>query len=155
MTVRPTSSTLVDGSRADWARRILHETNPDIAELTRTASRIHAAVADTPIVRGTCTNGRCGHGGGGSPLADATSGLITICPHFFSPSLRTAELLRTWLHEAGHIIGIDDPPSGVLYQHPPNCPEGNAGGCVNPCPRGDKHNVDNWMHFLECVAASR
>jgi hypothetical protein len=133
------------------ARRILHEPEPDMNELASTAVRIHDALASTPVVCGTCAADVCAHSGGGSPLADADNGVITICPFFFHPQFSVVEQRRTWLHEAGHIVGIDDPPPGTPFEHPPNCPPG-ATGCDDPCPSGDKNNVDNWARLLECVA---
>src|SRR6266536_4114415 len=82
---------------------------------------------------------------------------ITICPFFFDPSHSIGELIRTWLHEAGHVVGIDDPPPGQEYEHPPNCEtqRGDDPVCPQPydpknaCPGGDIHNVDNWAYFLD------
>lgn len=141
-----------DRYMATLARRILHDPDPDLDRLAATAASIHAALANTPIVCGTCTNQVCVHSGGGSPLADADNGIITICPFFFHPSHSLIQQRSTWLHEAGHIVGIDDPPPGTPYNHPRNCPEDTVGTCENPCPTGDKNNVDNWARFLECAA---
>jgi hypothetical protein len=134
-------------------RRILHAPDIDGDELATTARTIHDAL-DVPVVCGTCANEVCASGGA-SALADASEGhnLITICPFFFHPGITPVEQRRTWLHEGGHIAGIDDPPPGTPYQHPPYCPEDTAGKCQDPCPSGDKNNVDNWARLLECVAS--
>ena len=141
-----------DRYMATLARRIFHEPNPDLEELAATAARIHDALASTPVVCGTCTNPVCGHAAGGSPLADADNGIITICPYFFHESHSLLQQRRTWLHEAGHIAGIDDPPPGTPYTHPANCPVQTEGTCEDPCPQGNKNNVDAWARFIECVA---
>jgi hypothetical protein len=143
-----------DPYMATLAARILHEPQPDLDELASMAVKIHDALANTPTVGGTCANPVCMPSGGGSPLADASEGhdLITICPFFFHPSFSLPEQRRTWLHEGGHIAGIDDPPMGAVYEHPPNCPVSTEGNCDDPCPSGDKNNVDTWARFLECVA---
>lgn len=141
-----------DRYMATLARRILHDPDPDLDQLAATAAGIHAALANTPVVCGTCTNEVCGHSGGGSPLADADNGIITICPFFFHSSHSLIQQRSTWLHEAGHIAGIDDPPPGTPYNHPGNCPENTVGTCENPCPAGNKNNVDNWARFLECAS---
>jgi len=134
------------------ARRILHEPAMDPDEIATTARNIHQAL-DTPVVCGTCANSVCNPGGGHSALADAADdhSLVTICPFFFHPGIPVVEQRRTWLHEAGHIAGIDDPPPGTPYQHPPYCPQDTGGNCQDPCPSGDKNNVDNWARLLECV----
>src|SRR5207245_8473474 len=102
------------------ARRILHEPAIDPDELATTARNIHNAL-DVPVVCGTCANSVCSSGGS-SALADAADdhSLITICPFFFHPGISEVEQRRTWLHEAGHIAGIDDPPPGTPYHHPPS-----------------------------------
>jgi hypothetical protein len=154
------------------ASRFLHEDSPDQRELANTAHRVHQALMNTPFERGTCANTLCtrerdGRREGAAIMADAdvdhvthSSDTITICPYFFDPSHSNSELVRTWLHEAGHVARIDDPPPGQPYEHPPNCEMQRGGnpGCpsrddsVDPCPGGDKHNVDNWAYFLDHAA---
>lgn len=154
------------------AARFLHEDAPNLEELAITANRIHEALVNTPFERGTCANELCtkerdGHREGAAIMADAdvdhvthATDTITICPFFFDPSHSISELVRTWLHEAGHVAHIDDPPPGQPYVHPPNC-ETQRGGdptcrtsydANQACPGGDKHNVDNWAYFIEHAA---
>jgi hypothetical protein len=148
------------------ASQILHEDPADLDELADTAESIHQALVDTPFVRGTCSNPVCTNSSGGvvtgGIMADAADdkSKITICPFFFGPTHSLAELVRTWLHEGGHIAGIDDPPPGVPYQHPPNCFQQRGENpfdkpkpydCPTACPGGDKFNVDNWAYFLDCI----
>ena len=154
------------------AGRFLHESAPNQDELANTARRIHEALVNTPFERGTCANQLCtterdGRREGAAIMADAdvdhvthTHDTITICPYFFDPSHSISELIRTWLHEAGHVARIDDPPPGQPYVHPPNC-ETQRGGdpsCPQPyastdaCPGGDKRNVDNWAYFIDHAA---
>jgi hypothetical protein len=156
------------------AARLLHETTPDQDELAATAHRIHEALMNTPYEKGTCANQLCtterdGRREGAAIMADAdvdhvthTADTITICPFFFDPSHTISELVRTWLHEAGHVARIDDPPPGQPYVHPPNCDtqRGLSPGCPTPydvddaCPGGDKHNVDNWAYFVDRAASA-
>jgi hypothetical protein len=157
------------------AERFFHETTPSLEQLAGTALRIHDALVSTPYERGTCGNELCttegpdGRRQGSAIMADAdvdrvrhSSDVITICPYFFDSGHSPSELVRTWLHEAGHICHIDDPPAGQRYVHPTNCPEQRgdnptcppAGHIDDPCPRGDVNNVDNWAHFIERAAAA-
>lgn len=149
------------------AAQILHEDPADLDELADTAERIHEALVDTPHERGTCSNPVCTNPGEdgivtGGIMADAAEdhSRITICPFFFAATHSLGELVRTWLHEGGHIAGIDDPAPGVPYQHPPNCFQQRGENpfdkpqpydCSGACPGGDKHNVDNWAYFLDCI----
>jgi hypothetical protein len=156
------------------AARFFHEDGLDQNELAATAHRIHEALMSTPIERGTCASQLCtrevdGRREGSAIMADAdvdhlthTTDTITICPFFFDRSHSVTELVRTWLHEAGHIARIDDPPPGQRYQHPPNCETQRGGmpGCAAPyearnaCPGGDRHNVDNWAYFIDHAASA-
>ncbi len=174
---RKASQAALNLSRGDrymntLASRFLHEDSPNQDELANTAHRIHEALMSTPFERGTCANVLCtiernGRREGAAILADAdvehrthTVDTITICPFFFDPSHSIGELIRTWLHEAGHVVGIDDPPPGQEYEHPPNCEtqRGDDPVCPQPydpknaCPGGDIHNVDNWAYFLDHAA---
>jgi hypothetical protein len=149
------------------AAQVLHEDNADLDELAETARRIHQALVDTPFERGTCSNSVCTNERAdgvrtGGVMADAAEdrSRITICPFFFAGSHSLGELVRTWLHEGGHIAGIDDPPSGQPYEHPPNCQQQRGENpfekpkpydCAGACPGGDKNNVDNWAYFLDCI----
>ena len=156
------------------AARFLHEDSPNQEELANTAHAIHEALMNTPYERGTCADTLCtrelnGRREGAAILADAdvdhvthSRDVITICPYFFDPSHSIAELVRTWLHEAGHVARIDDPPPGQRYEHPPNCETQRGGNPFCPaaydsndaCPGGDKHNVDNWAYFIEHAASA-
>jgi hypothetical protein len=156
------------------ASKFFHEDGLDKDELADTARRIHDALMNTPFERGTCANKLCtkevaGHREGAAIMADAdvdhithTKDTITICPYFFDQSHTFAELVRTWLHEGGHIARIDDPPPGQPYVHPPNCDtqRHELPGCKAPyvahdaCPGGDIRNVDNWAHFIDLVASA-
>jgi hypothetical protein len=141
-------------------------------ELIGPARRVYQALLDTPVERGSCANPLCtvekdGQRMGGAIMADAdvdhvqhAADTITICPFFFHSSHSLSELILTWLHEAGHVARIDEPPPGVPYEHPPNCYQQRGDFPGQPtkatgsdaCPAGDIHNVDNWAHFIDLVA---
>ncbi len=132
------------------AERIFHISNPDMAALTATARQILAALGNTPVVCGTCSDPDC-NPGSVAAFVPPDLGSIVICPFFFEqhPSV----MRKTMLHEAGHVARIDDRPNFI---HPTRCAESNTINCDDPCENIPDllHNVDAWARFMECAALS-
>ncbi len=133
-------------------QRIFHISNPNIPSMVRTLDQIRDALWDTPVECGTCADDTCNRVTRTSPayVPDDLSGIV-ICPFFFVISL--SQMKRTFLHEVGHVVRIDDRPD---YEHPPYCTESDAVECEDPCAGLSDllHNVDAWARFIECAAYS-
>jgi len=77
---------------------------------------------------------------------------IELCPFYFIQPAKT--LATTFLHEAGHMANIDVhwAPGNERYCRPDDAIE-----CDNICPLSGENlleNVDAWMRFIYCLAAS-
>jgi hypothetical protein len=139
---------------SNLARKIFHISDVNIPVMIATIERILGALRTVPVVCGTCADAVCNRGSVAAYVPDDL-GSIIICPFFFvnSPS----QMRRTMIHEAGHVVGIDDVPAGQDYVHPPYCTESENVECIDPCAmvRGDLlRNVDAWARFIECAAFS-
>jgi len=139
------------------AARIFGVPSPDMTAIRDTAQQLVNALHTLPIRCGTCHDTTCNPAAGGNAGGQALAyvpddlGSIVICPFFFAHDI--LQMRRTFLHEAGHAVGIDARPD---YVHPTNCPEDRS-GCIDPCAGiSDRlHNVDVWARFLECAAFAR
>jgi hypothetical protein len=135
------------------AQRIFHISRPDIPAMLRTLDQIRDALWNASVACGTCADETCNTGrraGYPAYVPDDFSGIV-ICPFFFVTSL--SQMARTFLHEAGHLVRIDDRPD---YEHPLYCTEADILDCDDPCAGIDDllHNVDAWARFIECAAYS-
>jgi hypothetical protein len=136
------------------ARRIFHISDVNIPVMIATIERILGALRTVPVVCGTCADAVCNRGSVAAYVPDDL-GSIVICPFFFVNNPN--QMRRTMIHEAGHVVGIDDVPTGQAYVHPPYCTESDNAECVDPCRMagGDLlRNVDAWARFIECAALS-
>lgn len=134
------------------ARRIFHISRPDVPAMVRILDQIRDALRSTTVECGTCADDICNTGRrtAAAYVPDNFSSIV-ICPFFFTLSL--SEMKRTFLHEAGHVVRIDDRPD---YEHPPYCTEVDRVECGDPCVGISDllHNVDAWARFIECAAYS-
>lgn len=134
------------------AERIFHISRPDVRAMVQTLDQIRDALWNTPVECGTCADEVCNTGRrtAAAYVPDDFSSIV-ICPFFFTLSL--GQMKRTFLHEAGHVVRIDDRPD---YEHPPYCTEVDRVECEDPCSGISDllHNVDAWARFIECAAYS-
>ena len=132
------------------ATRIFHLSRADVPAMVRTLGQIRDALWDTPVECGTCADDTCNTGSrtAAAYVPDDFSNIVT-CPMLFTLSL--PQMKRTFLHEAGHLVRIDDRPD---YEHPPRCTDVDRVVCRDPCTGISDllHNVDAWARFVECAA---
>ncbi len=131
------------------ARRFFEVEDLNINALLSIIDSIRDSLDSAPVLCGTCSDATCNNSPAAYVPDDFSS--IVICPFFFS--LSVGQMTRTFLHEAGHYVKIDDRPD---YVHPQNCTESDSVDCDEPCSGiSDRlNNVDVWARFIECAAYS-
>lgn len=108
---------------------------------------------DQNLFAATCDDSECNTGRNNAvavTLDDLSA--VVLCPFYFIQPART--LATTFLHEAGHMAGIDAnwTPGSERY-----CRGDDTIECDNICPLSGENlleNVDAWSRFLYCLSAS-
>ena len=125
--------------------------------LDQHTSRIRSALdnltIDQNLLAATCDDPDCNTGSNNAvavTLDDLSA--VVLCPFYFIQPART--LATTFLHEAGHMAGIDVnwAPGNERY-----CRGDDVIECDNICPLSGENlleNVDAWARFLYCLSAS-
>ena len=120
---------------------------------SRIRSVLDNLTIDQNLLAATCDDPDCNTGSNNAvavTLDDLSA--VVLCPFYFIQPART--LATTFLHEAGHMAGIDVnwAPGNERY-----CRGDDVIECDNICPLSGENlleNVDAWARFLYCLSAS-
>ncbi len=132
----------------------IFDTVPDQATISRTIRRLAEALRNVPFVHENCLTSDCQPRAEDSLTIRRTSayvvrerpGAIHICPRFILNNRMF--MVETLIHEAGHVIGIDQ-----SRQDSEEYCSGND-NCRAECKMEDRlNNADAWARFVMCVGA--